>query len=160
MTDHPQGSLMSRLRRSLLVPGLVVGFALLPAPGCGFHTATVTGLVTLGGRPVGDGSVVFYCADKQIVRGLIGPDGRYSIPNVPWGPATVTVQSHPRVPDGMRMRQNLPPSSGGPELPPAVEGPAARPGVVIPPRYGLPEESGLSVLIDRERLTYDIDLRP
>jgi hypothetical protein len=151
---------MPRPRRSLPAPALAAGCVLLFVSGCGSDTATVTGLVTLQGKPVADGSVVFYCADKQIVRGLIGPDGRYSIPNVPFGPATVTVQSHPRVPDGMRLRQNLPPSTGGPVLPTGGEGSASRPGRTIPPRYGLPEESGLSVVVDRAELTFDIDLRP
>jgi hypothetical protein len=119
----------------------------------------VSGTVTLRGKPVSGGSVVFYCADQQIVRGLIGPDGTYSIPNVPCGPAVVTVQAHPRVPPGLYLRQNLPPASGGP-LTPTVDHPPEAHGTPIPARYGLPEESGLSAVVERGRTTHDIDLKP
>src|SRR5438128_1084062 len=112
---------MSRPPRSLLALPCVAGFALVLAPGCGSKTATVEGLVTIQGKPVADGSVVFYCADKQIVRGLIGSDGRYSIPNVPCGQAIVTVQSLPRVPPGLKLQQNLPPAKDGPTLPRTAE---------------------------------------
>jgi hypothetical protein len=30
----------------------------------------------------------------------------------------------------------------------------------IPSRYGVPEESGLTVVVDRQRVKYDIDLKP
>jgi hypothetical protein len=136
----------------------VAGVVQTLLPGCDPSTATVSGLVTLRGKPAADGSVVFYCADKQIVRGLIGADGRYSIPNVPFGKTVVTVQSHPRVPPGLKMQQNLPPAKYGPVLPPSTGDPA-RPGVTIPARYALPEESGLSVVVDRTQLTYDIELK-
>ena len=134
------------------------GFA-LAAAGCGGGTATVAGTVTFRGQPVPGGSVVLYCADKQIVRGLIGPDGAYSIPNVPLGAATVTVQTHARVPDGLRLKQNLPPAQDGPVPPEAAPRPADK-AMAIPPRYALPEESGLSVVVGREPMTFDIPLRP
>ena len=130
----------------------------LLASGCGSQTATVVGRVTYQGKPVCGGSVIVYCSDKQIARGIIGVDGTYSIPNVPYGPGAVTVQAPARVPAGLRMQQTLPPSSGGP-IPPTVE--ASEPSrSTIPPRYALPEESGLSVAIDRGQVNYDIDLKP
>lgn len=148
---------MSRLCRWLLVPSFVVGIVF--ASGCDSGTATATGIVTYQGKPVPGGSVVFYCADKQIVRGLIGTDGRYTIPNVPCGPATVTVQSPSRLPAGMRLRQNLPPVKDGP-LPPTQEAAeSVGRGGAIPPRYALPDESGLSVVVGRGQLTFDIDLK-
>jgi hypothetical protein len=99
-----------------------------------------------------------YCSDKQIARGIIGVDGTYSIPNVPYGSSIVTVQAPARVPAGLRMQQNLPASSGGP-IPPTITGGDSTPSP-IPPRYALPEESGLSVAVDRARVNYDIDLKP
>lgn len=128
------------------------------AAGCGGGTGTVAGTVTYRGKPIPSGSVVLYCADKQIVRGLIGPDGAYTIPNVPPGPAAVTVQAHARVPDGLRFRQNLPPVQDGPTPPDAA--PAADKVVAVPPRYSLPEESGLSVVVGPGPTTFDIPLRP
>jgi hypothetical protein len=126
------------------------------AAGCGARSAEVAGRVTCGGKEVTGGSVILYCADGQIVRGLVGPDGRYTIPNVPHGAAVVTVQSHARIPDGLKLKQILPPSAGGP-TPPAVER-AAEKVAAVPPRYALPEESGLSVVVDRPQVGFDIAL--
>jgi hypothetical protein len=130
----------------------------LSAAGCGNRTATVAGRVTHLGKPVTGGSVIVYCADRQIVRGVIAVDGTYTIPNVPYGPATVTVQAAPGAPAGLRMRQITPAAVDGP-IPPAVpaDGPTGPP---IPPRYAVPVESGLSVAVDRAAVTYDIDLKP
>jgi hypothetical protein len=129
----------------------------LAAAGCGADPSTVAGTVTYQGKPVAGGSVIVYCPDGQIARGTIGPDGSYAIPNVPAGAAAVTVQSYARLPNGLRLRQTLPPSSGGPTPPVETGEPGPAP---IPPRYALPEESGLSVVVDRARVTYDIDLKP
>lgn len=150
---------MTRSVRSLAPWGALL-FGCLLATGCGARTATVSGSVTYRGKPVTAGSVVLYCPDKQIVRGLIGPDGRYSIPNVPVGPgaAVVTVQSHAKLPDGMRFAQRLPKSDGGP-VPPAAD-PADAKQVPLPTRYTLPEESGLSVVVGGGAVTYDIELKP
>ncbi len=148
---------MIRPSRPLALACLSAMTALL-ASGCGPRTATVVGRVSHQGKPVSGGSVIVYCSDQQIARGLIGPDGTYSIPNVPFGSAVVTVQAPGRVPAGLRLQQTLPPSSGGP-IPPTVD--ATEPGRVwIPARYALPEESGLSVVIDRGQVNYDIDLKP
>jgi hypothetical protein len=148
---------MPRCRPSLVI-GCLIALTALPAGGCGAGTSTVVGKVTYQGQPVNGGSVILYCPDKQIVRSIIGPDGSYSIPNVPCGSAVVTVQSPARVPAGLRMQQSLPPSSGGPTPPTVAAHDTAR--SLIPQRYGLPEESGLSVVVDREQVTYDIDLKP
>lgn len=131
---------------------------LLVLTGCGSGSAVVSGTVTYRGKPVPGGSVILYCSDKQIVRGTIGPDGRYTIPNVPAGSAVVTVQTHARVPAGLKLRQNLPPSVDSPTPPAAAT--SADGAVLIPPRYALPEESGLVVVIDRGQVAYDIDLKP
>lgn len=146
--------LRSRRRRAV---GLFALACLLTA-GCGSQTATVSGKVTHRGKPVSGGSVIVYCSDKQIARGVTATDGTYAIPNVPHGTATVTVQALPRVPVGLQGKQVLPPAVNGP-IPPTVEAPdPTKTG--IPLRYSLPEESGLSVVIDRGTVTYDIDLKP
>jgi hypothetical protein len=144
------------MTRRFAAPAVLVTAALL-AGGCGSPTAVVGGRVTCGGKPVTSGSVILYCGDKQIVHGIIGPEGRYSIPNVPRGSAVVTVRAHPRTPAGMQVRQQLPPVTNGPTAPEAAgEGPVVR----IPPRYAVPEESGLSLVVDRDRQDHDIDLKP
>lgn len=143
-------------RRRCLGGPLALACALVA--GCGGQTATVSGKVTHLGKPVSGGSVIVYCSDKQIARGVIAPDGTYAIPNVPLGTAAVTVQALPRVPVGLQGKQVLPPAVNGP-IPPTVE--ASDPTKTnIPQRYAVPEESGLSVVIDRAAVTYDIDLKP
>ena len=142
----------------LPAPGFLIVLCVLSAAGCGAGPATVSGTVTCDGKEVTGGSVILYCPDGQIVRGLIGSGGRYTIPNVPRGPAVVTVQTHPRIPDGLRLSQNLPPSQGAP-IPPAG-GPTGRDrATLIPGRYAIPEESGLSVLVDRDMVEYDLVLQ-
>jgi hypothetical protein len=135
-----------------------VAAAALFAGGCGKPTATVSGRVTCNGKPLTGGSVILYCADKQIVHGIIGPDGRYTIPNVPRGSAVVTVRAHPRTPAGLQIKQSMPPVTNGPKAP--TDGSGELPPTPIPPRYALSEESGLSLVVDRDQLAHDIDLKP
>jgi hypothetical protein len=148
---------MSR-RHRLIVMGVLAALVCSCAGGCASRTATVTGRVTYRGKPVTNGCVLVYCSDKQIARGNIGADGTYSIPNVPVGSSAVTVQSHARVPAGLRLPQNLPPSSGGPIAPIVEHTDTQR--ISIPQRYALPEESGLSVVVEDGPVTFDIDLKP
>jgi hypothetical protein len=128
----------------------------LALTGCGPGTAEVAGTVTYEGRPVPSGSVVLYCADGQIVRGNVH-DGRYAIPNVPRGAARVVVQGPQRVPTGLRLNQQLPKANGGPIPPTGAEAEPER-IVPIPRRYGVPEESGLTLTVDGESQTFDIHL--
>jgi hypothetical protein len=151
---------MHCFRKTVWPPITLAFLCTIVLPGCGSETATVTGVVTFQGKPVPGGSVVFYCADKQIVRGLIGTDGRYTIPNVPCGQATVTVQSPSRLPAGMRIRQQLPPVQNGPTIPTAEGSDSSGKGAGIPPRYALPDESGLVVVVPRGQLVFDIELHP
>jgi hypothetical protein len=144
--------------RRLIAPLVLAALVCPLVGGCGARTATVSGRVTYQGKSVTNGSVLVYCSDKQIVRGNIDADGTYSIPNVPPGVSVVTVQSHARIPAGLRLHQDPPPSSGGP-IPPAVEQ-ADTQWVSIPQRYGFPEESGLRVVVEGGPVTFDIDLKP
>ena len=148
---------MHYTRKSLVAAIGLTSFLLLCATGCGSSSATVDGTVTFQGKPVKSGSVILYCEDKQIVRGLI-VDGQYSIPNVPCGNATVTVQAHARVPSGLRLDQQLPPIVNGP-MPSPIENSGSA-ALSIPPRYSHPEESGLTIVIDSSHITYGIDLKP
>lgn len=142
-----------------LTPLRAAGLAglLVAAAGCTKPETAVTGTVQYQGRPLTGGSVILYCENKQIVHGLIGPDGTYAIPNVPRGVARVTVRAHGQVPAGFNLRSQLPPVEGGPVRPDLAR-PARPADPVIPGRYGLPEESDLSVRVDGAGLTYDIHL--
>jgi hypothetical protein len=55
----------------------------------------VTGRVTLHGRPLTGGEVVFLAADGTTHVRPVAPDGTYSAVNVPEGPARVAVRSDP-----------------------------------------------------------------
>jgi hypothetical protein len=146
---------MSPSKQSIVVFS-ICSISLL-AMGCGSGTATVSGTVTSLGKPVKNGSVILYCPDKQIVRGLI-VDGKYSIPNVPCGSATVTVQAHARVPAGLNLQQQLPRNSSNRPLNQIGAGEMQL--VDIPPRYALPEESGLVIEVNKSNVTYEIELKP
>jgi hypothetical protein len=143
-------------RRLAAAGGGFAALALLSA-GCGGGTTAMSGRVAFKGAPVPGGSVILYCADKQIVYGVTDADGRYTIPSVPRGPAVVTVQTLPHKPYMIKHRLNLPPTKDGPAPPPAASPERV---VALPPRYALPEESGLAVVVDGRNLTHDIDLRP
>ena len=135
-----------------------VALLALIVTGCGSGTAQVEGNVTFDGKPMPGGSVVLYCGDGQIVRGLISADGHYAIPNVPRGPAKIAVQSHARVPQGLRLSQQVPPAVNGPIHPSSVDNALGDRVVTIPARYSVPEESGLSLVVDGKGTTFDIHL--
>jgi hypothetical protein len=137
----------------------VVPLLALVAAGCRSGSGSLSGTVTYQSKPLTGGSVIVYCSDRQIVHGVIGPDGRYAIPDVPRGPAVVTVQTHPRTPFGTRFQPNLPAPVNGPIMP-GESGPGVPAAAAIPPKYALPEESGLSVTVGPGPQTYDIDLLP
>lgn len=147
---------MHKARRSCIAAACLLSIV-IGGSGCGSATATVSGKVTYSGGPVKSGSVVFFCADKQIVRGLI-VDGDYTIPNVPRGRVIATVQATAKVPAGLRMQQQLPPMVNGPAAVPSVS--RDFPAVELPARYALPEESGLVIDVQGSHVTYEIDLKP
>jgi hypothetical protein len=137
----------------------VMGAAVLGLTGCQPPLATVEGQVRYQGQPLRGGSIILYCADGQIVRGLIAPDGRYQVVNVPYGTARVAIQAHGAQPDGLRLPQKLPPVRNGPISPAGL--PPSDPRVVpLPARYAYPEESGLTLLVDRPVVNWDWDLSP
>ena len=101
--------------------------------GCGqsheLETADVQGIVTLDGRPVHSGSVIFTPPRGRAAKGVIGPDGTFSLSTYAAGDGAilgvhqVTIVAREK-------------GSGGSE---------GRPGKsLIPERYGSPTVSGLS----------------
>ena len=74
---------------SIVGAALVIGIAAYAAGG----SATVTGHVTMLGRPVIWGSIVFTGPDGRSVAARIGPDGSFKVPNAPTGEVTVVVTS-------------------------------------------------------------------
>jgi hypothetical protein len=137
-------------------PRAVALAAALLAAGCGDSRGTVTGRVAYQGKALTSGSVVLYAADGQVYTGLIAPDGRYTIPNVPRGQLQATVRSHTAVPPGFGVGSSPPKGVNGPHGP--TSGPPPRPVPAIPDRYGVPEESGLAVTVTAAQTDFDIEL--
>jgi hypothetical protein len=137
--------------------GLLV--ASIATAGCKPSTTTLHGNVRHGNKPIPSGSVIVYCQGGEIVRGIITEDGSYSIRNVPRGRAVVTVKPHPRVPEGMQLRQKLPPTGPGGPMSPSEGSYLKDHNVTIPRRYANPDESGLAIDVQTSDQEYDIELQ-
>jgi hypothetical protein len=152
-------STRTTLRRSVLfaIPLIVLTGGMT---GCGRPSGSVTGTVTFQGRPLDNGSVILYCQDQQIIHGPIGPDGAYAIPDVPRGPARVTVRVAGRQREqwlrGQRTR--TPPVINGPVIPASRPPDKESRTWSIPERYSVPEESGLTVTVEGGVTAFDIRL--
>lgn len=70
--------------------------------GCGPSTATVSGTVAHNGKKVVWGGVALVAADGSAHSAEIGRDGTFRIPNVPTGPAKVSVTSPDPYPEGKK----------------------------------------------------------
>jgi hypothetical protein len=147
-------------RRSPGRLGYAGGALFLLLTGCSSPTGTLSGTVRYQGAILPGGSILLYCEDQQILRGVIGEDGTYTITDVPPGKVVVTVQSMPRVPEGMQLKQKLPPTTADGPRPPAEGAYAKHRPTQIPRRYAAREESGLHIVINCGPQHYDIDLRP
>jgi hypothetical protein len=149
---------MARTMRGTTALALVVACA--AASGCGSETTTVTGTVTFQRAPLKNGTVALYCADKQILHGVIDTAGRFSIGKVPAGAVRVTVQTHRKVPFGL-WTASPPPKlmQGDSPIRPTVSPNEPAP-TVIPYRYAHPEESGLTFVAGASQFQFDIDLVP
>jgi hypothetical protein len=55
-------------------------------------TATVKGVVTLQGKPVPKGRIIFHLANDQFVGAKLNKDGQYTVDRVPVGQHKVTVE--------------------------------------------------------------------
>jgi hypothetical protein len=133
---------------------------LVLAAGCGGPRRTadhikLTGKVTYKNKPVTGGTLNFVTSDGFSSRGVIDPEGNYSI-DAPVGEAKITVDN--------RM---LNPTNRGARMPQAGRGPG-RPGdeptpvkgtyVAIPNKYYTPDTSDLTVKVTKDLQTYDITL--
>ena len=133
--------------------GMLLG-ALLGLAGCGApRTGRVTGHVTFKGQPVSFGTVAFVGQqDGHVDSAQLQPDGSYTVPRGPVGPAVVTVQT-----------SAIPPMMRPPDK--ADAGPVRTPAgdiryVPIPKRYSDAGTSDLHHTVQPGAQTYDIDLKP
>ena len=84
---------MLTFRSSILLALVALGVILLSDPPAAADeaTATVKGIVTLKGKPVQKGRIIFHLANDQFVGAKI-KDGQYAVDRVPVGEHKITVE--------------------------------------------------------------------
>jgi hypothetical protein len=117
--------------------------------GCGGGDGgTVCGTVTYRGKALNTGEVTFVAEGKSR-SAVIGPDGTYSLNDVPPGAHRVSVLVRaPQPAAATAARKGAPPMPGA----------RARP-VVVPAKYASPASSGLNFRVEPGRQTIDIPLK-
>jgi hypothetical protein len=116
-----------RLRRAcsgLLLLLVVLGCEQAP------DLRTVEGTITYAGKPLDHGMVMFQPSTGRPVGAGIQPDGRYSI-SLPPGDYDVIVNAPPKLPEGFKEGDPLPPPDPNP----------------VPAKYSRKETSGLSAKV-------------
>lgn len=125
------------------------------AAGCGpAPTGTVSGTVTVGGRPVPNGLITF--SSEVGTRDSFSAavlDGKYTTGPIPAGPAKVTVIARGANP------AEAPAGKGGGDLAPPPKS-AAKKVVTVPTKYGATDTSGLTFEVAKGDNTKDFDLAP
>jgi hypothetical protein len=147
-----------------LATGLVL-FAALSASGCRERetTSTVHGSVSLNGKPVTDGMVVFVSeADPSVrVPGQVFGDGKYTAMGIPVGPVKVYFDmSEPKKWEEAKAKTQAKGASKRPR--PPIGGPGAVPPgpyVPIPARYESPETSELRYVVEPGITEINFELR-
>ncbi len=116
-------------------------------------SATVTGTVKLGGKPLPGGTINFRSttAAHRLGSGDIAADGTYTAKDVPQGPCKVFVDNSWIKPVD-KTGGYMPPE--GSKVPPA-----GAKYVVIPAKYTNEATTDLTVTVDKDPFTYDVDLK-
>lgn len=122
---------MARLRT--FARGAALAVLVGSALGCSQEPGAVSGEVTLNGRPLPAGVISFHAegGTQRVVDAPIA-DGKYAVSGVPPGNTIVTVG-------------NLRPSPGNRS---------------VPPRYGDPDTSGLTLIVQPGEQTFLVALTP
>jgi hypothetical protein len=136
--------------------------AVLAAAGCGdTPKADVSGVVKFKGRPVVWGTVTVIASDQMAYHGSIHPDGKYTVKDVPIGPATVAVASaDPYTKRLVKAEREAElaakrKEAGMEDLPPPPKGM----WVPLPARYANPRASELSCDVAQPETAFDIALK-
>jgi hypothetical protein len=147
---------------------LLLTLLLVAVAGC-HRSATVTGKVTYGDRPVVYGSVIFFGSDRAAHSGVIAPDGSYTIEGIPPGQVRIAVISHDpsKGRSVLRGHKPAPPNRQPPSRQTAStsrqppNGPAASTSgwFPLPTNYESPMSSDLSCTLVAGRGTHDIELK-
>ena len=132
--------------RSRTPAAVALGLLALWAGGCGpdaTATNTVTGKVTVNGKPAATGAMVkFIRMDNKLATGGVGVDGSYFVSDAPEGPVKISVVGVP-----------------SPLVKSVMPGASAATGEPIPPRYA-DFNNGLTYTVKKGKQTFDILLMP
>jgi hypothetical protein len=159
---------MLRLCTMLFAPALLA----LVAPGCGTTNpvapASISGSVTLKGKPVTGGSVQFYTQSGTPYSASIAADGTYSVADIPLGETIVCVETESINPvhkaskgkeaagrEAMMGGRQAPSGQGG-----GGGGSKSEEGkyVEIPKKYSNPKTSPLTLNVKNGRQVHNIEL--
>jgi hypothetical protein len=142
--------LMRQLSARVVASSVAVVFVL---SGCSAPTATITGKVISGGRPVEGARISFLGKTGATFTGLAANDGTYTVENVPPAEYTVLVFGPPPPPkgEGAGMAKKRA-SAAQPEPVPG--------GPTVPAKYADAATSGLSFTAVAGANTYDPPLNP
>jgi hypothetical protein len=126
--------------------------------GCGRKFGTVDGKITVDGRPVNSGRVLFRSADeKHVVFAYIGPEGAYRALDVPSGPMNVWVTPPTKMERAKMQRKGRAKKGDTSEAPEVPEVPIVS-FVPIPQKYQDPTTSGLTTTVQPGPNTYNIEM--
>lgn len=146
-------AICSPKRRVLALP-LVL--SVLPlATGCGGEAkGTVSGKVTYQGKPLPGGFVTFVPDNGAPVHSDIQSDGTYRIDKAPVGSVKISIQ--PKSEQDASQSSGMPrnPKDYGKLQPAMTEAKSS-----IPPKYGNPNQSGLTYTVVKGSQQHDIDLK-
>jgi len=129
--------------------------------------ASISGAVSFQGQPIKGGTVQFFTPEGTAYSAQIGPDGTYSVSDVPEGELIITVETESVNParkaaaagKDMERREKIaqqPPPDGRGSGPAAAEKAASY--LKIPEKYGNPKTSPLTVTVKSGRLVHPIEL--
>jgi hypothetical protein len=144
----------ARVARYLMACGML-GLCLCIGCAKSVPSGTVTGTVTLEGKPVPEGCTVTFLSDKYTAVGKVGAGGAYTLldagkPKIPAATYKVGVMpSDQRMSDAEYEKMMAAGSAGNMPPPPAV----------IPDKFQNPATSGLSFTVKEGPNTIDIELK-
>ncbi|OWK35046.1 hypothetical protein [Fimbriiglobus ruber] len=146
--------------RHVATPIVFFSSALLIGCGGSDGLAEVSGVVSLNGKSLSTGSVVFIGSDK--VAPVVVPieaDGHYSARKVPSGTVTVTVHSPNPKDEADSVRAKNADRAGVTGKAPPPPGPDPKLWFPIPTKYNDPSKSGLSYPIKPGSNSLNIELK-
>lgn len=146
-------AICSRKRCVLAFPLVLM---ILPlATGCGGEAkGTVSGKVTYQGKPLPGGFVTFVPDNGAPVHTDIQSDGTYHIDKAPLGPVKISVQ--PKSEQEAMQSSRMPRDAKGYGK---FQSAMTETKSSIPPKYGTPNESGLTYTVVKGPQQHDIDLK-